>query len=472
MRLERATVEEISYFLFALGNQFISVKNAEGAFDCFKYSIDLNPKHQPSVYNLGALYNIMGNLDGAYRMFHEAARMKPDDLVARTALGEVARKLNKLDESREILEAVYKEDPDNYMIMSAMAILHYDCGRLAEAMEWNERALEKKPADLHMVLNRTLINMTFGKWPDWWSQYEFCLSYQKNERMRGMRMSDAWSGQEMEGKSILVISDQGSGDALQFSRYLREVKEKGKFGKVIYLVQPDLIDLLARVDGVDEVVGFGERMKLDFDAFSSLLGVMRVLQISPENCWRPPHIETDAKLDDLWKHRIGKLWDGESRRVGIVWAGDPKHGNDHARSLPLAQFAKILSGTPSVPPSLQVQLFSFQVGKAAEQLTQYPDGTMVDLGQDFRSFDDTASALRQMDLLISCDTAVAHLAGCMGVPAWVLVPNPPEWRWLTDMGVTSWYESVKVYRQGTPKDWDSVVEAVLSDLLHGEMRGS
>ena len=460
MRLERATVEEISYFLFALGNQFISVKNAEGAFDCFKYSIDLNPKHQPSVYNLGALYNIMGNLDGAYRMFHEAARMKPDDLVARTALGEVARKLNKLDESREILEAVYKEDPDNYMIMSAMAILHYDCGRLAEAMEWNERALEKKPADLHMVLNRTLINMTFGKWPDWWSQYEFCLSYQKNERMRGMRMSDAWSGQEMEGKSILVISDQGSGDALQFSRYLREVKEKGKFGKVIYLVQPDLKEVLARVDGVDEVIGFGEKMKLDFDAFSSLLGIMRVLQVSPANCWRPPHVITDPKLDELWKYRIGKLHENGLKKVALVWAGDPKHGNDHSRSLSLQQLLPLMQ-------VCGIQLFSFQVARAELQLTSDPTGDfskVVNLGQDFRQFDDTTSALRQMDLLVTCDTSVGHLAGCMGLPTWWLIPLPGEWRWLVDVGTTNWYKEARLFRQGKPKDWASVVAAVASEL--------
>jgi tetratricopeptide (TPR) repeat protein len=461
MRLERATVEEISYFLFALGNQFINVKNAEGAFDCFKYSIDLNPKHQPSVYNLGALYNVMGNLDGAYRMFSEAARMKPDDLVARTALGEVARKLNKLDESREILEAVFKEDPDNYLVMSALAILHYDCGHLAEAMSWNERALDKKPDDLHMMLNRALIHMTFGDWPAWWSQYEFCLSYQKNERMRGMKMSDAWAGQEMEGKTLIVVSDQGYGDAIQFSRYLREVKERGKFGKVIYLLQPDLKDLLARVDGVDEVIGFGEKMKVDFDAFSSLLGIMRVLQVSPENCWRAPHVETDPKLDDLWKHRIGKLWDGESRRVGIVWAGDVRHGNDHARSLALQQLLPLTRVDG-------VQLFSFQVGTAAvAQLASDPTedfSRVVDLGSDFRSFDDTASALKQMDLLVTCDTAVAHLAGCMGVRAWILVPVPSEWRWLVDVGTTNWYESARLFRQGEPKDWASVVKAVAREL--------
>lgn len=467
-RIERSMVEEISYFLFALGNKFVQIQNAEAAFDCFKYSIDLNPRHQPSVYNLGALYNIMGNLDGAYRMFKESSRMKPSDLVSRTALGEVSRKLNKLDESREILDAVYKEDPENYMILSAMAILHYDCGRLAEAMEWNERALEKKPGDMHMVLNRALINMTFGRWEDWWNQYEFCLSYQKNERMKGMRMSDAWAGQEFPGKTILIISDQGSGDAVQFSRYIREVKDRGKFEKVIYLVQPDMKEILSRVDGVDQVVGFGEKMNLEFDVFSSLLGVMRVLQISPANCWRPPHVSTNPRLDQIWKHRIGGHWDGESKKVGLAWAGDPKHGNDHARSFQLSQYAKLLTGTESFPGVIMgVQFFSFQVGKPADQLKTLPShevGSIVDLGQEFRNFDDTASALRQMDLLITCDTSVAHLAGCLGIPAWILVPNPPEWRWLTDVTVTQWYNNARIYRQRTPKNWDTVIEAVAKDL--------
>ena len=461
VRLERTVVEEISYFLFALGNQFVSVKNAEGAFDCFKYSVDLNPKHQPSVYNLGALYNITGNLDGAYRMFKEATRMKPDDLVARVALGEVARKLGKLDESWSILNAAFNQDPSSYITMSALAILHYDCGRLAEARSWNERALEKRPDDLHMLLNRALINMTFGDWPKWWSQYENCLSYQKNERMRGMKMSDAWAGQEMEGKTLIVVSDQGSGDAIQFSRYLREAKELGKFGKLIYLLQPDLLELLSRVDGVDEVVGFGERMGVQFDAFSSLLGIMRVLQVSPENCWRAPHVKTDARLDELWRHRVSKLWDGESKRVGIVWAGDPKHGNNSNRSLQLQQLRPLTRVDG-------VQLFSFQVGAAAvAQLASDPTGDfsrVVDLGSDFRSFDDTASALRQMDLLVSCDTAVGHLAGCLGVRAWWMIASTPEWRHGLNIGTSYWYKESRLFRQPGLKDWPGTIEAVVTEL--------
>jgi hypothetical protein len=455
--MERDKLEEISNFLFQLGNQFINVKNANGAFDCFKYSVDLNEKNQPAVYNLGALYNITGNNDGALRMFHEAVRMNSQDMVAKIALAEVTRKKGNLQESRELLALVYDKDSENYMVLSAIAMLEYDLGNLATAMSWNDRALEKKPGDIHMLLNRALIQMTYGQWVDSWSMYEWCLSYQKNEKMKNLSMSEAWSGQEMEGKTLIVISDQGSGDAIQFSRYLAEAKALGKFGKLVYLVQPDLKDLVSRVDGVDEVVGFGEATKIDHDSYSSLLGIMRVLKISPENCWRRPHIITDAQLDAVWAARISVLHDSPCKKIGIVWAGDPRHGNDHARSLPLNQFARFAQ----VPG---LQLFSFQVGDVIQQLSDVTEHPIIDLGTDFRHFDDTASAMKMLDLVITCDTSVAHLAGCMGVPCWVLVPNPPEWRWGTDVATTPWYKQTRIYRQAQPRKWDQVIEAVIRDL--------
>jgi hypothetical protein len=332
-------------------------------------------------------------------------------------------------------------------------------------LEWNDRALvAKNSGDAHMELNRTLINMTYGKWPDWWVHYERCLSYQKNEKMRGMSMSDAWSGEECPGKTLLVVSDQGAGDAIQFSRYLREAKALGKFGKLTYLVQPDLKDLLRRVDGVDEVIGFGEKSGTDFQSFSSLLGVMRVLKVSPANAARAPHIVTDPKLNELWKYRVESESKENVLRVALVWAGDPRHGNDHARSFSLAQFLSHAN-----LPMDGVQFFSFQMGAAAKQLeAEAVDESreIVDLAQNFRSYDDTASALCLMDALVTCDTSVAHLAGCLGVPTKLIIANPPEWRWLTEGGKSPWYgDSFKVYRQRTPKDWSDPMRAVVSDLL-------
>lgn len=493
VRIERAVAEEVSAFLFAVGNQFVSAKNAEAAFDCFKYSLDLNDKHHPAVYNLGSLYSVMNNMEGAYRMFSEALRMAPDDIMTMTALSEVCRKMGKLAESHKLLDNLMSRDPENYIVLSAMAILCYDEGRLSEAMEFNERGLAKKPGDLHMQLNKALIHMTYGRWEDQWVHYEYCLSYQKNEKMKHLSMADAWSGQDMTGKTLLVVSDQGSGDAIQFSRYIIDAKKLGNFAKVIYLVQPDLVELLSSVDGVDECIGFQEKYKVEYDIYSSLLGVMRVLKVSPENANRPPHLREafSKELTARWASTIAADWEPMKKRIGIVWAGDPRHGNDHARSIPLAQFLKIVRGTTikssnimhmdrkhgasekvnifDVEPVQGAQLFSFQVGPGLQQLAALQEDTgnntgVVELGSDFRSFTDTAAALMHMDLLITCDTSVAHLAGCLGIPTWVLVPNPPEWRWLLSSNKSVWYDSVEVFRQANPKDWDSVMIAVIERL--------
>jgi hypothetical protein len=463
-RIERDKLEEVSHFLFALGNQFVNIKNSNAAFDCFKYSVDLNPLHQPSVYNLGALYNVTGNLEGAERMFREARRMKPNDIHALTALGEVVRKLGKLSEARVILEKAYAQDPQNYIVISAMAVLFYDLGLLDDSMLWNDKVLEQKPDDIHAILNRVLVNMTKGDWANWWAQYEYCLSYRKNEKMKGLTMQAAWAGQEMPGKTLLIVSDQGAGDAIQFAKFIADAKALGKFDKVKYLVPPDLVNLLARVDGVDEAIGFGERSDIQFDAYSALLGIMRVLKIDPATCGQPPHVITDEKLDDLWNHRINALHDGDSLKVGLCWAGDPKHGNDQARSVKLIDMMKEFAAIP------RLQFFSFQVGTASKQIQGLPEEEPFEIEQisdDFRNYDDTASALKQMDVLVSVDTSVAHLAGGLGIPVSLLITNPPEWRWLNNgQTVSDWYErNFRLFRQKNPRDWEYPIKQVSVELF-------
>jgi hypothetical protein len=312
-----------------------------------------------------------------------------------------------------------------------------------------------------MLLNKTLINLLYGRWAQWWVSYELYLSYRKdNDRMAGLDIRGSWHGQECEGKNLVVVSDQGSGDCIQFGRYLAEAKALGKFETVTYIVQPDLVELMSRVKGIDRCVGFGDSCDIKLDAYSSLLGIMRVLQISPENCKRPPHIVTDPDLDLVWKTRIDALWDGKSKKVGIVWGGDQKHGNDANRSLPLAQFLKLTHVQG-------VQVFSFQLGNGLKQLFVVPEEEqkkIVELGTDFRNFDDTASAMRQMDLLITCDTAPGHLAGSMGIPTWWLIPNPGEWRHGIDTLDSLWYDKSHLFRQKTPKDWNPVIEKVVKEL--------
>lgn len=463
-RIKRATCVEISNFLFQLGNQFVGIKNAEAAFDCFRYSLDLNPKHQPSVYNIGTLYLLNNNLEGALRMYSEAHRMRPDDTTTAAALAQVYRKLGRMEDSSKILDRLLKDDPNNPLVLSMVAIMHYDMGNIAQSLRVNSRVLELTPHDLHSRLNDTLIHMTYGEWADYWKHYEFVLSYQKNERMRARKMTEAWAGQPAPGKRLLVISDQGAGDAIQFSRYIEDAKKLGEFSKTIYYVPPDLKDLLIDANVADEVWAFGERQgsTTEYDEFSSLLGIMRVLQVSPENCHREPHIRVNPAHGALWRAR---LEDDNKFRVGVVWAGDPKHGNDHARSMKLTQMhSRLISHFENRD---DIQFYSLQVGAGYEQLAKL-DGVIEhkinDIGSEFRDYRDTAAALLQMNLLITVDTSICHLAGCLGVPTWIMISNPPEWRWLLQSGKTPWYSSARLFRQERPQDWEPVLDAVRSEL--------
>ncbi len=472
-RLDSDVAEEISAFLFSLGNQFVRTNNSEAAFDCFKYCVDLNPRRHEAVYNLATLYNVMGDLPSAHRIFREALRMSPTHLMTSIALAEVSRKLNKLDEAERLLKETLAKDPNNLAAASAKAILHYDKCELALASDWNRRALELNPGDFNLILNKALIGMTYSDWPQWWGVYEECLSYGKhNSRMRKLSKADAWQGEVREGQTLLVVSDQGSGDAIQFARFLGDAKELGKFARLIYLVQPDVVSTVSGLPGIDEAVGFGERERIDRDAFSSLLGIMRILRISTTTCGRPDPILPDANLTEVWRSRTASLWDGRSLKVALCWAGDPGHGNDLNRSIGLAKLLPLLS----VPSA---QFFSFQVGKAADQLNLLPELSNAlpqvhEVGSLLRNYADTAAALSSVDLLITVDTSVAHLAGAMGVPTWLLAASPPEWRWGLTGTATPWYPSVELFRQSTPKDWAQVVEAVRKrlELLKPTERGA
>lgn len=438
------------------------MSNSEAAFDCYKYSVDLNPTSHSAVYNLATLYSVMGDMPSAHRIFREAMRMSPTHLLSAIALAEVSRKLGKLDEAEKLLADVLARDPNSFPAASAKAILHYDRCELAEASEWNRRALEMAPGDFNLMLNRALIGMTFGDWPQWWGVYEECLSYGKhNARMRRLSRADAWQGDEREGQALLVVSDQGAGDAIQFARFLGDAKALGKFGKLTYLVQPDVAPAVRDIVGIDEVVGFGERETIDRDTFSSLLGVMRALAVSPKTCAKSDPIKPDEDLLKVWRGRFEGLWDGKSTKVALCWAGDPGHGNDFNRSVGLQRMLPLLSVSDR-------QFFSFQVGKAADQLNLLPQvenlPTVHELGSMFRNYADTAAALSCVDLLITVDTSIAHLAGAMGTPTWLLVASPPEWRWGLSGTATPWYRSIEIFRQASPKDWSPVVEVVKERL--------
>jgi hypothetical protein len=273
-----------------------------------------------------------------------------------------------------------------------------------------------------------------------------------------------WDGSDLGGRTLFVYSQQGYGDTFQFVRFAHEVKQRG--GRVILECHPELRRLLATVKGIDRLIGHGSGLPA-FDVQAPLLNLPRILQISAETApARVPYLHSDPTLVDHWRQELQK---SAKFLVGIAWQGNPTYRYDAGRSIPLVHFARLarLEG---------VQLISLQKGQGVEQLRapQHVDTeeavlrTVPDLGsrldQASGAFMDTAAVMMELDLVITSDTAVAHLAGALGVPVWLALPRVPDWRWEVEREDTPWYPTMRLFRQKRYGDWDAVFMRMAEEL--------
>jgi hypothetical protein len=264
-----------------------------------------------------------------------------------------------------------------------------------------------------------------------------------------------WDGSPLEGRTILVRVEQGLGDTLQFIRYLPLVQRRG--GRVILVCQPALVGLLtgSRGLGIERLLAQGDPLP-EYDLHVSLLSLPGLLGTTLENVPADvPYLEAEPQPVEAWRQRLGSY---RGFKIGIVWQGNPDHRMDRFRSTRLAQFAP-LARVPGV------HLFSLQKGPGAEQLAALTDRFPVtDLGSGLDDFRDTAAVLKNLDLVVSVDTSVAHLAGALGIPVWVALHFPAEWRWLTGREDSPWYPTMRLFRQTSPGQWEDVFRRIAEAL--------
>jgi hypothetical protein len=260
----------------------------------------------------------------------------------------------------------------------------------------------------------------------------------------------AWDGADLRGRTILLHGEQGLGDSLQFCRYAPLLAERA--GRVLLQVPAALVAVLRTLDGVETVVAPGEQLP-PFDVHAPLMSLPHLVGTTVETIpARVPYLHADPSAMARWRERLRGPSDG--MRVGLVWSGNPAHPRQHVRSLPLA----CLEPLATVPG---VTFYSLQKGPAAEEGHASNLGLpLTDLGPLLEDFAETAAALSQLDLLITVDTSVAHMAGALGRPVWLLLAAVADWRWLLDRADSPWYPTLRLFRQHRLGDWQSVVEAV------------
>ena len=351
-------------------------------------------------------------------------------------------------ETAHRLEAETGIDIESFI---SLAVVRSDAGRFDEARKIFEANLAEKPSSsAHIAYAFDLLRL--GLFRDGWQHYEFRL-------MQPNRLSDRlrygkppWTGQSLQGRTVLLRREQGFGDVIQFVRYAPMLKA---LGATVWLqVGAAMNGLAKRFDGVDRVFTDGDALP-DFDFYVHLPSLPRLfgteLQTIPSNV---PYLRPSDEHLAKWKKRLGET---STFKVGLVWAGHPNHLRDWERSIPLKALMP-LAGVEGV------RLFSLQKGDASAELASVSDLAVEDLSPDLSDFSDTAAAIQCLDLIISVDTAVAHLAGALARPVWLLLPKVGDFRWLESRTDSSWYPTMRLFRQERRGEWGDVVVRVSEAL--------
>ncbi len=421
------------------------------AVACCQRALELKPDYAEAHNNLGAAFQEQGKLDEAVACYRRALQLKPDYAKAHNNLGIAFTDQGKLDEAIACYRRALQLKPDYDEAHNNLGAAFHNQGKLDEAIACYRRALQLKPDYAEAHKNCGHAWLLAGDWQRGWPEYQW--RWQTRNFPPRPFSQPLWNGEPLAGKTILLHAEQGLGDTIQFIRYASIVKQHG--GTVIVECQKLLLGLLEGCPGVDRLAAQGDALPA-FDVHAPLLSVPGILNTSPETVpARIPYLLAKPALLEPWRTRLIEFG---GLKIGIAWRGSPEHRKDRARSIPLSCFEPLAS-LPAI------HLVSLQKGAGAEELQEVRDHFPVtDLGGRLQDFMDTAAVLANLDLVTTCDTAVAHLAGALGVPVWVALPFVPDWRWLLDRSDTPWYPTMRLFRQKKPGDWAGVFEEIKTAL--------
>src|SRR5262249_38327173 len=417
------------------------------------------PQHFEARVTAGCPQGGWGLAEAPRAGFAPGLIFPPPHPVAHFNRGVVLIKLGRYAEAVAANERAIAAAPDYVTAWLNRGMALAQLRRFAEAIGCYGEVLARSKDNADAHFNRALALLTIGDYRRGFEDYEW------RWRRTGVpapksRSRRLWLGEyPLGGKTILLHAEQGLGDTLQFARYAPLLARQG--GKIVLEVQPELKSILSRLHGVAAVVARGEAPP-PFDVHCPLGSLPLALKTELPTVPAPiPYLAADEAHLQKWSARIEKL---PRPRIALAWAGNPAHDNDRNRSIALATLTPLLS-MPASFISIQRDLR----GDDAAQLAAQP--RLTHIGGELSNFDDTAAVLAVCDLLITVDTAAAHLAGAMGRPVWVLVPFAPDWRWTLEGETTPWYPSARVFRQSSLADWNAVIARVAA-ALQEQLKGS
>ncbi len=422
----------------------------EASRDSYAYAVELEPTNTDYILNLGAAYQQLEEYENALACYQLGAAQSPLSPDFNNNIGTILQILDKPQEAETYFRKALASDPKHAGALTNLGNSLMMQLRVDEAAECYHQTLDLIPHYAPTHLNLGMALLLSGNFKDGWREYE----YRESERqdLAGPN-HPRWDGSPMPGKTLLVYAEGGFGDTLMLARYLPLVKARAGC-KVLLECREHLHSLIRNSDS-SHMVEIYEPGKSSYDAQISLFSLPAVFETTLESIpeiW--PHIDPDPAVSP------GRQCFGTEKklRVGIRWSGNPDHRNDKNRSCLLEHFLPLseIDG---------IQLYSLQDGPISDSQRELMQvNHIVALEKELSSFEQTAATLKCMDIIITVDTSIAHLAGMMNLNVWTLIPYLPDWRWLLDRSDTPWYKSMKLFRQQSPGDWHSVIHRIYAEI--------
>jgi Flp pilus assembly protein TadD len=459
----------------------------------YRRAFELKPDDYSIVNNMGNSLWHQNALEEAARFYRRALELKPDSSETWMNLGVLLTDLTEFDDATACIQESLRLRPESHEAHDNLGATLARQGKLDEALACYSRALKLQPYYAESHRNRAFIWLARGDFERGWPEFEWRLACRRH--VGANPDCPRWTGEDLKGRSILLHAEQGLGDTIQFIRFVDGIRQRNA-GQVIVICPKPLVRLIARFPGIDFLTEEGNPVP-PFDVHASLWSLPAILGTTLANLPAPrAYLSVGDELRGIWRARLtralaagdlndlARFWEGElaggpmvpaartqprppgitkpdfghAVKVGIVWQGNPKHRTDRLRSFRLQQLEP-LGRVPGV------RLISVQMEHGMDQLRELGERFCVTelaseaLGsEDRRDFLDTAAILGHLDLVVTPDSAVAHLAGSLGVPVWVALPAMAEWRWMLDREDSPWYPSMRLFRQKIPGDWAGVFD--------------
>ncbi len=441
--------------LFFEGNECLEAGDDSGAERCFREALTIDPDFVEALANLGWLRERAGAVEEAEVCYRQCIAIRPDILQPYLSFGVLLMNLRRFVEAEAVYRQALLADPDSPAVWSNLGVLLACLKREEEAEDCYRTAIQLDATYAKAQFNLSYILLRQGRFEEGWRCLEAREWY---GRLTQYFTCPRWRGESLAGRSVLIGFEAGHGDMIQFCRYAIVLKHMGA-ALVSLACHPGLKALFASVSGVDEVLSFEDDIPASgWDFWTPPLSLPHHCQTRLDSIPAPiPYLKADPVKSAQWFRTLPRA----KSLVGLAWQGNPQFENDAYRSLPSLDWLAPLGSVQGI------QWVSLQKGKGEEEARHPPLGLdLLALGSELEDFADTAAVVDCLDLVISVDTAVAHLAGALGKPCWVMLPDyRADWRWLAARLDSPWYPSnMRLFRQSGEGSWAPVIGKVVEAL--------